>query len=126
VTLVGPSGSGKSTVAALLLRWLDPVSGRITLDGVDLRDMAPDRVRQIVGYLPEDAHLFDATIEQDLRIGRGDATPAQLREVLEATRSAGWIDALPHGMDTWVGEHGMQLNVGGSPWRGRYWQTSAR
>jgi thiol reductant ABC exporter CydC subunit len=112
VALVGPSGSGKSTVAALLVRWLDPVAGRITLDGVDVRDIAPDRVRQIVGYLPEDAHLFDTTIEQNLRIGRRDATPAQLREVLEATRSADWINALPLGMDTRVGEHGMQLSGG--------------
>lgn len=112
VALTGPSGSGKSTVAALLVRWLDPVAGRITLDGVDLRDIAPEKVRRIVGYLPEDAYLFDTTIEENLRIGRRDAGAAQVREALEAARLAEWVDSLPQGLATPVGEHGMRLSGG--------------
>jgi thiol reductant ABC exporter CydC subunit len=112
VALVGPSGSGKSTIAALLVRWLDPAAGRITLDGVDLRDISPDRVRQIVGYLPEDAYLFDTTIEENLRIGRRDADPAQLWKALEEARLAEWVGSLPQGLSTPVGEHGMRLSGG--------------
>jgi thiol reductant ABC exporter CydC subunit len=112
VALVGPSGSGKSTVAALLVRWLDPVAGRITLDGVDLREIPPEKVRRIVGYLPEDAYLFDTTIEENLRIGRRDASAAQLRMALEAARLADWVDSLPQGPATPVGEHGMRLSGG--------------
>ena len=112
VALTGPSGSGKSTVAALLVRWLDPSAGRITLDGIDLRDIAPERVRQIVGYLPEDAYLFDTTIERNLRIARPDADPARLRAALTAARLADWVDSLPDGLATPVGEHGMRLSGG--------------
>jgi ABC-type multidrug transport system fused ATPase/permease subunit len=67
--LVGPSGSGKSTVAALLVRFLDPRSGSVLLHGADLRDLDPAAVRRLVGYLPEDAYLFDTTIAENLHIG---------------------------------------------------------
>jgi ATP-binding cassette subfamily C protein CydC len=112
IALVGPSGSGKSTVAALLVRWLDPVRGRVTLDGIDLRELAGDRVREIVGYLSEDAHLFDTTIEENLRIGRRGATGPQLREALAAARLLDWTDTLPDGLATLIGEHGVQLSGG--------------
>ncbi|RZU54601.1 ATP-binding cassette subfamily C protein CydC [Krasilnikovia cinnamomea] len=112
VALVGASGSGKSTVAALLVRWLDPCAGRITLDGVDLRRIPGDQVRRVVGYLPEDAYLFDTTIEENLRIGRRDATVAQLRAALADARLLDWVDGLPLGLDTPVGEHGMALSGG--------------
>ncbi|GIF25407.1 hypothetical protein Ate02nite_81370 [Paractinoplanes tereljensis] len=112
VALVGPSGSGKSTVAALLVRFLDPTAGRITMDGVDLRDIPSDRVRQIVGYLPEDAYLFDSTIAANLRIARPDATGDELREVLAQARLRDWVDGLPRGLETAVGEHGMELSGG--------------
>ncbi|GAB1640345.1 thiol reductant ABC exporter subunit CydC [Krasilnikovia sp. MM14-A1259] len=112
IALVGPSGSGKSTIAALLVRWLDPCAGRITLDGVDLRRIPADRVRRIVGYLPEDAYLFDTTIEENLRIARRDATAAQLRAALAAARLQDWVDTLPLGLDTAVGEHGVAMSGG--------------
>ncbi|HEV8565835.1 MAG TPA: thiol reductant ABC exporter subunit CydC [Actinoplanes sp.] len=112
VALVGPSGSGKSTIAALLVRFLDPAAGRVTVDGIDLRRVRPDRVRQLVGYLPEDAYLFDTTIGENLRIGRRDATDAELRAALAKARLADWVDGLPRGLDTLVGEHGMQISGG--------------
>ena len=112
VALVGPSGSGKSTIAALLVRFLDPSAGRITLDGTDLRRIAPDRVRQIVGYLPEDAYLFDTTIAANLRVARRDATEKDLRAALAQARLLDWLDTLPDGLETLVGEHGTALSGG--------------
>jgi ATP-binding cassette, subfamily C, bacterial CydC len=112
VALVGPSGAGKSTVAALLVRWLDPVVGRVTLNGTDLRALTGDAVRRVVGYLADDAHLFDTTIERNLRIARPDATPAQLEAVLADARLLHWVRTLPDGLDTPVGEHGLALSGG--------------
>ncbi|GAA2903680.1 hypothetical protein Acy02nite_28610 [Actinoplanes cyaneus] len=112
VALVGPSGSGKSTIAALLVRFLDPLAGRITLDGTDLRTVPADRVREIVGYLPEDAYLFDTTIGANLRIARPDATDADLLAALERARLRDWVRTLPDGLDTLVGEHGLALSGG--------------
>ncbi|GAB2584465.1 hypothetical protein Aab01nite_54130 [Paractinoplanes abujensis] len=112
VALTGPSGSGKSTVAALLVRFLDPTAGRVTLDGIDVRRIAPGRLRQIVGYLPEDAYLFDSTIAANLRIARPDATDDQLRGALAEARLLDWVDTLPDGLETLVGEHGRELSGG--------------
>jgi len=112
VALTGPSGSGKSTVAALLVRFLDPSAGRATLDGVDLRALDPAEVRKIVGYLPEDAYLFDTTIAANLRIARPAATDDELRKALASARLADWAETLPDGLETAVGEHGMALSGG--------------
>lgn len=112
VALVGPSGSGKSTVAALLVRFLDPRAGRITLDGIDLRTLAPERIRQIVGYLSEDAYLFDTTIGENLRLADRSASTDDLRAALAAARLLDWVDSLPRGLDTLVGEHGLALSGG--------------
>jgi thiol reductant ABC exporter CydC subunit len=110
--LLGPSGSGKSTLAALLVRFLDPVAGRVTLNGTDLRELTGDQVRTVVGLVGEDAWLFDSSIEANLRVGRTDATPAQLRAALGAARLQEWVDGLPRGLDTPVGEHGTKLSGG--------------
>ncbi|WP_432839525.1 amino acid ABC transporter ATP-binding/permease protein [Dactylosporangium sp. CA-092794] len=112
VALVGPSGAGKSTVAALLLRWLDPTAGRVTLNGVDLRELRGDDVRRVVGLLGDDAYLFDTTIEANLRIGRPEATREELFEALAAARIDGWVRSLPDGLDTLVGEHGAAVSGG--------------
>lgn len=112
VALTGPSGSGKSTLAALLVRFLDPVAGSVTLDGIDLRSLSPARVREIVGYLPEDAYLFDTTIAANLRIASPGAADEDLFAALAQARLRDWVRALPDGLQTLVGEHGMALSGG--------------
>ncbi|MEU4425381.1 thiol reductant ABC exporter subunit CydC [Actinoplanes sp. NPDC024001] len=112
VALTGPSGSGKSTVAALLVRFLEPRAGRITLDGTELREIAPERVREVVGYLPEDAYLFDTTIGANLRIGRPEATDGELWAALKSACLDEFVAGLPDGLETLVGEHGMALSGG--------------
>jgi ATP-binding cassette subfamily C protein CydC len=112
VALVGPSGVGKSTVAALLVRWLDPVGGRVTLNGVDVRRLRGGDLRKVIGYCGDNAYLFDSTIAANLRIGQPDATDAELRAALATARLADWVDELPAGLQTSVGEHGQELSGG--------------
>ena len=110
--IVGPSGSGKTTLTAVLLRFLEPASGRVTLNGVDLRDLAGDDVRRVVGLCAQDAHLFDSTIGENVRLARPAATDDEIRDVLRRARLLDWVDALPEGLDTRVGEHGAQVSGG--------------
>jgi ATP-binding cassette subfamily C protein CydC len=112
VALVGPSGSGKTTLAALLVRWLDPVAGRVTLGGVDVRDLRGDDVRTVIGHLGDDAHLFDTTIEANLRLARPEATADELHRALTEARLDDWVRTLPDGLATPVGEHGVALSGG--------------
>jgi len=112
VALVGPSGSGKTTVAMTLLRLLDPSSGRITLGGVDTADLGGDDVRRVVGLLAQDAYVFDSTVLENVRLARPDATTEQVRAALAGARLLGWVDALPDGPDTWVGQHGARMSGG--------------
>ena len=110
--IVGESGGGKSTIAALLVRFLDPVAGSVTLGGTDLRAFTGAQVRSVVGLVDEDAYLFDTTIAGNLRVGRPDATDAQLRAALAAAHLGDWVDGLPRGLDTLVGEHGARCSGG--------------
>jgi thiol reductant ABC exporter CydC subunit len=112
IAVVGPSGCGKTTLASLLVRFLDPVRGRVTLNGVDLRDLAGDDVRRVVALMDETAYCFDTTIEGNLRVGRPDATQAQLWDALSRARLADWVRGLPLGLSTPVGEHGSRLSGG--------------
>lgn len=112
VALVGPSGSGKSTVAALLVRMLDPWSGTVTMDRVDLRELPSDEIRRRVVLCDDAAYMFDTTIEANLRIGRPEATHEQLLEALGRARLLEWVDTLPDGLATAVGEHGVRLSGG--------------
>jgi ABC-type multidrug transport system fused ATPase/permease subunit len=112
VALVGPSGSGKSTVAALLVRLLDPVAGRVTLDGVDLRDLVGDDVRGQVTLVDSEAHLFDTTIAGNLRLGRPGAGDDELEAVLRRVRLWDWVSGLPDGLNTAVGEAGARVSGG--------------
>jgi ABC-type multidrug transport system fused ATPase/permease subunit len=112
VALVGPSGSGKTTVACLLARLVDPERGRVTLNGVDIRELGVEEYRRMVGLVAEDAYVFDTTIEENLRIARPDATVAQLRRALAQVRLLGWVDGLPAGLATTVGERGARLSGG--------------
>lgn len=114
--VTGPSGSGKSTLAAVLLRFLDPSEGSIELIGsngaVDISRLAGDDVRGVIGLCAQDVHVFDTTIAQNVRLARPDATDADLQEALRAARLLDWIDALPLGLETPVGEHGASLSGG--------------
>jgi len=112
VAVVGASGAGKSTLAAVLLRFLDAAGGRARLGGVPIDALDPDQVRRVIGLCAQDAHVFDTTIGENIRLARRDASPAELREALRQARLLSWVDALPNGLDTPVGEHGDQVSGG--------------
>ncbi len=99
VALVGPSGAGKSTVAAVLLRFRDPVGGSVTLGGADLPSYAAEAVRTVIGGCPQDPHIFDASIRDNLRLARPGATGDELVAAAARARLLPWIDSLPLGWD---------------------------
>jgi thiol reductant ABC exporter CydC subunit len=112
VALRGPSGSGKTTAVNLLLRFLDPERGRITLAGADLRDFAQADVRRHIAVCGQDAHLFTSSIRENVRLARPDATEDEITDALARAGLAGWLATLPDGVDTMVGEEGAQLSGG--------------
>ncbi|MGW5903413.1 thiol reductant ABC exporter subunit CydD [Streptomyces althioticus] len=112
VAVVGPSGSGKTTLAQVLLRFLDPGAGTYTLAGVDARALDGDDVRRMVGLCAQDAHLFNSSVRENLLLARKGATEADLRDALRRARLLDWVDGLPDGLDTMVGEHGARLSGG--------------
>ncbi|MFJ5518922.1 thiol reductant ABC exporter subunit CydD [Streptomyces griseoluteus] len=112
IAVVGPSGSGKTTLAQVLLRFLDPGSGTYTLAGVEAAELDGDEVRRLVGLCAQDAYLFDSTVRENLLLARRDATEAELRDVLLRARLLDWVEGLPEGLDTHVGEHGARLSGG--------------
>jgi thiol reductant ABC exporter CydC subunit len=112
VALVGPSGAGKTTVVNLLLRFLDPERGRVAIDGNDLRELRQEDVRRTFALAGQEAHLFDSSIRENLRLARPGAADAELRDALRRARIDDWVASLPDGLDTLVGEEGMQLSGG--------------
>jgi thiol reductant ABC exporter CydC subunit len=112
VALVGPSGAGKTTVTNLLLRFLDPEQGRVTLAGRDLREYRADDVRRTFALAGQDAHLFDSTIRANLLLAKPDASDHELGEALALARLGEWIASLPAGLDTLVGEEGTRMSGG--------------
>ncbi|MDL4816745.1 thiol reductant ABC exporter subunit CydC [Actinomadura opuntiae] len=110
--IVGPSGSGKTTLTSVLLRFLEPASGSASLNGVDLRALTGDDVRTVIGLCAQDAHLFDSTIEENVRLARPTATDEEIRDALRRARLLDWVDALPRGLATRVGEHGARVSGG--------------
>ncbi|MEU3300923.1 thiol reductant ABC exporter subunit CydD [Streptomyces sp. NPDC006678] len=112
IAVVGVSGSGKTTLAQVLLRFLDGRSGTYTIGGTDAAALDGDTVRRFVGLCAQDAHLFDSSIRENLRLARTGASEDELRAALAAARLLDWADGLPDGLDTLVGEHGARLSGG--------------
>lgn len=112
IAVVGPSGSGKTTLAQVLLRFLDARAGTYRIGGVEASALDGDAVRRFVGLCAQDAHIFDSSIRENLRLARTGATDAELRDALARARLLDWAQALPDGLDTLVGEHGARLSGG--------------
>ena len=112
VALVGPSGAGKTTFASLVPRFYDPTAGKITLDGVDIRDLRLRDLRDHITIVPQEAVLFAGTIFENIRLGRMSATEEEVKEAARQAHAHDFIVDLPQGYETPVGEHGLQLSGG--------------
>jgi thiol reductant ABC exporter CydC subunit len=112
VALTGPSGAGKTTVANLLLRFLDPEQGGVTVDGVDFRDLRQEDIRRAIAVAGQDPHLFSTSIRENVRLARPAATDDEVAGALRRARIWRWVESLPHGWDTLVGEEGRELSGG--------------
>ncbi len=112
LAIVGSSGAGKTTIASLLLRFFEPQAGRIRVDGADIAALHPDEARRLIAVVPQDTFLFHASIRDNLTIACPGAGDDQMRAALAAAGAAGFVDALPDGLATVVGERGLRLSGG--------------
>ncbi|MCS6854573.1 MAG: ABC transporter ATP-binding protein/permease [Elioraea sp.] len=112
VAIVGASGAGKSTISRLLFRFYDVWSGRILIDGQDIRDVTQDSLRRAIGIVPQDTVLFNDTIRYNIRYGRPEATDAEVEEAAKLARIHDFVVSTPDGYDTRVGERGLKLSGG--------------
>jgi ATP-binding cassette subfamily B protein len=112
LALVGPSGAGKTTVFQLLLRFYDPQAGTVRLDGVDIRRADPHAVRARIALVPQDPVIFSGSAFDNIRYGRPDATPDEVRRAARAAHALEFIEAMPEGFDTHLGERGVRLSGG--------------
>jgi ABC-type multidrug transport system fused ATPase/permease subunit len=112
VALVGSSGSGKSTIVALLLRLLDPTAGRILVDDTDLAALDADDWRSGIAWLPQEPTLFRGTVTENIRLGAAAATGDRIREAAELAGAHRFVQSLPDGYETWVGDGGRPLSAG--------------
>jgi ATP-binding cassette subfamily B protein len=112
VALVGPSGAGKSTIFALILRFYDASSGRILIDGADIRHCDPLALRRAIAIVPQDPVIFSGSVSDNVRFGRPDATDAHIRDACAAAHALEFIERLPQGFATDLGERGVKLSGG--------------
>jgi len=112
VALVGPSGAGKTTVFQMLLRFYDPSTGRVRIDGVDARDADPRDLRRRVAVVAQDPVIFAASVAENVRYGRPEASVAEVRSALEAAYALDFVERLAQGIDTPLGERGVKLSGG--------------
>ena len=112
VAVVGPSGAGKSTIIQLLLRFYDPSSGQIRIDGTPLTDMARADFRRAIALVPQDPVIFADTARENIRFGRPDATDAEVEAAARAAAAHEFLAKLPEGYDSYVGERGVMLSGG--------------
>jgi ATP-binding cassette, subfamily B, bacterial len=112
IALVGPSGAGKSTVFQLILRFYDPTAGRVLIDGADIRHCDARELRRQVALVPQDPVIFAASVTENVRIGRPEATLDEVREACRAAHALEFIEDLPEGLDTYLGERGVKLSGG--------------
>jgi len=112
VAIVGPSGAGKSTISRLIFRFYDIQEGAIRIDGQDIRDVTQESLRAAIGMVPQDTVLFNDTIRYNIRYGRPDATDEEVRRAAELAQIGPFIESLPAGYDTLVGERGLKLSGG--------------
>lgn len=112
VAIVGPSGSGKSTLVKLALRFWDPTSGTVLLNGHDVRKYALADLRNLIGVVAQDTYLFNDTIRGNLLLARPEASDSEIMHALEQAQLTNFVDQLPQGLETWVGEHGLRLSGG--------------
>jgi thiol reductant ABC exporter CydC subunit len=112
IVVLGESGSGKSTLLAVLLGFLPPSAGQITIDGTDLTELDPDEARSLFSWCDQQAHLFDSTLEENIRLAQPDADAEQIAGVLTSAGAGRWLATLPQGLATAVGEHGQAVSAG--------------
>ena len=113
VALLGATGAGKSTIIYLIPRFYDPTSGRVTIDGHDLREVTRDSLRRQIGVVLQETMLFAGTIRENIAFGRPDATEEEIVAAAQAAQAHDFILALPEGYDTLVGERGVTLSAAG-------------
>jgi ATP-binding cassette, subfamily B, bacterial len=112
IALVGPSGAGKTTLANLMLRFWDPDAGSVRLAGIDLRRLSLDGLRQHIALVAQDTYLFNDTLEANIRLARPEASEAAVHRALQQAALSEFVATLPQGLQTRVGEHGVQLSGG--------------
>lgn len=112
LALVGPSGAGKSTILQLLMRFYDVQSGVVRVNGLDVRDVDPQQLRAQMALVPQDVAIFAASVRENVAFARPGASEAQVRAALDAANASAFVDAMPQGMDTQLGERGVTLSGG--------------